>query len=369
MNVIYKTGTQILLLFLILSAASCSKVNYPYQYENPASLDDGWETIHLDSLDVDTSGIYQLFNQLNEGGHKVHSILLVKDGKLIIEEYYGKYNVYKNHDLRSVTKSVRSILMGIAIDEGFIDSIDDPITKYIQYPVPQKNLDPRKEKITIRHLMTMSSGLDCNDWDPDSRGQEDRIYRQKDWLQYFLNLPMINDPGTISNYCSVGTILAAEVISHASGMAFDDFADQYLFNLLGIENVSWGHTSNREVSASAKRLYMTPRDMAKIGQLILNKGMWNGQQVVSEDWVEESTSRITKITGMDYGYLWWSVPLQVDGDLYMLTAATGNGGQYIFVLPELQMVAAFTGGAYNSQDDKLPFAIMSKVFIKAFKNQ
>ena len=95
-------------------------------------------------------------------------------------------------------------------------------------------------------------------------------------------------------------------------MAFDDFADQYLFNPLGIENVSWGRTSNREVSASAKRLYMTPRDMAKIGQLILNKGKWNGQQVVSEDWVEESTSRITKITGMDYGYLWWSVPLQVD---------------------------------------------------------
>jgi CubicO group peptidase (beta-lactamase class C family) len=353
---------------MILFTAACSKVHYPYQYTEPAFLDDGWETMHMDSLNVDTPAFYQLFNQLNEGGHMVHSILLVKDKKLIVEEYFGKYSTYKQHDLRSVSKSIRSILMGIAIDKGFVDSLDDPFSKYVREPVPQKNLDPRKKEISIRHLLTMSPGLDCNDWDKNSRGQEDRIYRQKDWLQYFLNLPMVSDPGTVSNYCSVGTILAAEVISQASGMAFDDFADQYLFNPLGIENVSWGHTSNKEVSASAKRLYMTPRDMAKIGQLILNKGKWNGQQVVSEDWVEESTSRITKITGMDYGYLWWSVPLQVDGELFMLTAATGNGGQYIFVLPELQMVAIFTGGAYNSQDDKLPFAIMSKVFIQTFKD-
>jgi CubicO group peptidase (beta-lactamase class C family) len=357
---------QILLIGFLLFTGSMSFAQAAWQYTEPASLNDGWATAHLKTLEVDTSRIYQLFNQLQGSNHKVHSMILVKDGRLIIEEYFDGYDSEKQHDLRSVTKSITSVLMGIAIDKGFVDSLDDPYTKYIRNPAPRNNRDSRKEQITIRHLMTMSTGLDCNDWDSDSRGQEDRVYQQRDWLQYFLDLPMLHDPGTVPNYCTMGQVLATEIISRASGMPIDEFAGQFLFGPLGIEHTGWGHTSRGQVIPSAKRLYMTPRDMAKIGLLIQNNGSWMGMQIVSETWVQESTSAITNIGGMDYGLLWWNVPVTVKNETVVMKAATGNGGQYIFIVPALNLVAVFTGGAYNSQDDKLPFAVMRDIVLYTF---
>lgn len=340
-----------------------------YSYSQPKELEDGWKTNSLQSQNVDTTRIYQLFSQVKNGENKMHSILLLKNGKIVIEEYFNDHSADKQHDLRSATKSIRSILLGIAIDKGFIDNVNDPISKYLKSPVPNKNLDERKDKITIKHLLTMSTGLDCNDWDKKSKGQEDKIYRKKDWLQYTLDLPMVNEPGTVSNYCSMGAVLIAEIISQASEMTVDEFAEQYLFNPLGITNVSWNHTSNKDVIPSGKRLYMTSRDMAKIGQLMLNNGKWNEKQIVSEKWTEESTTSETKITGIDYGYLWWNIPFKTKEKMVVAKVATGNGGQYIMVLPDLDIVAVFTGGAYNSKEDKLPFAIMNDVFLPTFTNE
>lgn len=337
-----------------------------YTYSQPKTLDDGWKTNNLKSQNVNTTRIYKLFNQLKSRKNKIHSVLLVKDNQLIIEEYFKGYSVNKQHDMRSVTKSISSILMGIAIDKGFIESIDDPFSKYLKNLQPRKNLDDRKKKIAIRHLLTMSSGLDCNDWDKKSKGREDRIFKKKNWLQHFVDLPMINDPGKVSTYCTMGQTLARQIIVKQSGLTVDKFASKYLFDPLGITNFSLGHTSKKEVLSSGKRLYMTPRDMAKIGQLMLNKGKWNGKQIVSEQWIEESTSAKTKITNLDYGYLWWNLPFSINGKKIKIIAATGNGGQYIMVYPELNMVAVFTGGAYNSQEDKLPFAIMKDIFLPTF---
>lgn len=355
----------ILTTFVLLINTFCYGQS-TYEYSQPKNLEDGWKTTNIESQNIDTRRIYQLFNQLKNGKNKLHSVLLIRNNQIIIEEYFNDHSGNMQHDLRSATKSIRSILLGIAIDKGFIDNVDDPISKYLKSPVPTKNLDERKDKITIRHLLTMSSGLDCNDWDKKSKGQEDKVYRKKDWLQYTLNLPMINEPGSVSNYCSMGVVLIAEIISQASGMTIDKFAEQYLFSPLGINNVSWGHTSNKEVIPSGKRLYMTSRDMAKIGQLMLNNGTWNEKQIVSEKWIEEATTPKTKITGIDYGYLWWSIPFKTKEKIIISKTATGNGGQYIIVLPELDIVAVFTGGAYNSQEDKLAFAIMTDIFLPTF---
>lgn len=355
------------LLSLILFVNIVLLAQNEYQYSPPELLDDGWETADLRAQQIDTSRIYQLFNQLLHGGHKLHSVLLATDGRLIIEEYFDDQTVNTRHDLRSATKSITSILMGIAIEEGFIEDIDDPFSKYIQDPTVKKNPDGRKDNITLRHLLSMSSGLDCNDWDTDSKGQEDKVYRKDDWLQYFLDLPLINEPGTVSSYCTMGQVLATEVISRASGMTIDAFAAQYLFNPLNITNVSWGHTSKEKgILPSAKRLYMTSRDMAKIGQLVLNKGKWNEKQLVSEEWLKESTSEKTTINGRGYGFLWWKIPFQLEEKIVTSIAATGNGGQYILIIPEMELVAVFTGGAYNSQEDKLPFAIMQDIFLHTF---
>ena len=358
------TSTTFILFISVLSYGQNT-----YTYSQPKELGDGWETTDLKSQNVDTARIYQLFTQLQGGENKVHSVLLVKDSQLIIEEYFNGHSADKQHDLRSATKSIVSILAGIAIEKGFIDSVDDPMSKYLKRPVPAKNLDERKAKITIRQLLTMSTGLDCNDWDMTSEGQEDKVYKKRDWIQYTLDLPMVNEPGAVSNYCSMSVVLIAEIISQASGMPIDQFAKDHLFNPLGISNVSWGHTANKEVIASGKRLYMTSRDMAKIGQLILNSGKWDEKQLVSEKWLEESTTPKTKITGADYGYLWWNIPFKEKEKITVAKVATGNGGQYIMVFPQLDMVAVFTGGAYNSQEDKLPFAIVSDIFLPTFTNE
>lgn len=359
-----RNSPALLFFILLLSAFSYGQNNYTYT--QPKALTDGWRTNNLISQKVDTASIYELFGQLRVKENKLHSVLLIKNKELIIEEYFNGHAQNKPHDLRSTTKSIRSILMGIAIDKGFIQSVNDPITKYLKHPVAAKNLDERKAQITIAHLLTMSSGLDCNDWDKKSKGQEDKVYKKKDWLQYTLDLPMINDPGEVSNYCSMGAILIAEIISQASGEPIDKFAEKYLFSPLGITNVNWGHTSDKEIIPSGKRLYMTSRDMAKIGQLMLNKGAWHTEQIVSEKWVAEATTSKTKITGLGYGYFWWTIPFQINGKEFISKTATGNGGQYIMIIPELDMVVVFTGGAYNSQEDKLPFAILQKVFLPTF---
>ncbi len=343
-----------------------SYAQVPYTYVQPKTLGDGWETTSLKAQGVDSTAIYNLFSQMHAGGNRIHSLLLVKNNQLLIEEYFNDYPSQEPHDLRSVTKSIISLLVGIAIDKGYIESVDDMVSKYLKNPVPVKNIDSRKENIMIKHLLMMSGGLDCNDWDAKSEGQEDKVYKKRDWLQYTLDLPMLHNPGEVSAYCTMGVVLLAELISQASGMPIDVFAETYLFRPLGITNLRWGHTSNKEVIPSAKRLYMTSRDMAKIGQLVLNNGTQDGEQIVSKQWIAASTATQTTITGMDYGYLWWQIPLQVKGKEIRSVAATGNGGQYIMIFPELDIVAVFTGGAYNSEEDKLPFVLMANALLPLF---
>ncbi len=355
------------LLSILINRNSICQQNY--SYTQPRALNDGWITQDIRSLNIDTLLIHRLFTKLRQEDHQIHSILLIRDNQLLIEEYYNDHDVNKLHDLRSTTKSIRALLMGIAIDKGFIKDVKDPIGKYLKHPVPTKNPDERKDQITIKHLLTMSSGLDCNDWDKSSKGQEDKVYKKKDWLQYTLDLPMINDPGSVSHYCSMGAILIAEIISQASGMTIEKFAQKYLFNELGITQVEWDHTANKKVIDSGKRLYMTPRDLAKIGLLVLDDGNWNGKQIIPADWVKEATTQKTQITGMDYGYFWWNIPFTLEEEKIISKTATGNGGQYIMVIPRLDMVAVFTGGAYNSQDDKLPFAIIRDIFLPTFRRQ
>ncbi|MEO1655421.1 MAG: serine hydrolase [Bacteroidota bacterium] len=310
--------------------------------------------------------VHRLFSQLKKSKTQIQSILLVKDNQLVLEEYFGGQSPSQPHDLRSTTKSIKSLLLGIALDKGFINSVKDPVLIYLKTAAPQKHLDERKEKISIEHLLTMSSGLDCNDWDKKSKGQEDRVYKKEDWIQYTLDLPMINDPGKVSHYCSMGSLLIAEIISQTSGLSIQEFAQKFLFDPLGIQNINWGHTSDKEVIPSGKRLYITSRDMAKIGQLVLNQGKWEGKQIVSQKWIQESTTPKTKITGIDYGYLWWNLPFSHQGKTLIAKTATGNGGQYIIVFPELEMVIVFTGEAYNSADDKIPFTIVQKIFLPTF---
>ena len=358
---------RIIVLFgLLLFQTSWGQQEYKYQV--PQQLEDGLQTADMRAFTRDTARIYELFRQLPGGDHEIKSILVLKNGQLMLERYIGLEHQNTQFDLRSATKSIRSLLIGIAIDKGFIESIDDPIQKYLGQLQPKKNLDYRKASITIRDLLTMSPGWDCNDRDKGSAGQEDRIYRKKDWLQYALDLPMINEPGEITNYCSIGTAMLMEILSRASEMPVDEFASKYLFEPLGISNYSWGHTSKKEVNPSAKRLYMTSRDMAKIGLLAMQNGQWDGRQIVSEEWIALSTTRHTDIDGSGYGFLWWMTAFPHNGKPLPGYAASGNGGQYIVVFPDQELICVFTGTAFNSDKAGVPLFIMRDVLIPTFAN-
>ncbi len=338
-----------------------------YSYARPETRADGWETRSLQEMGLDTILIDTLFTQLFQQKHKIHSTLVIKEGKIVVEEYFNGNTRESRYDIRSATKSVISLLVGIALDKGFIASVDDPMNIYLKDKVPEKNKSADKENISIRHLLTMSSGLECNDWNKKSRGQEDKVFRKRDWIQYTLDLPMVDSPGKTTSYCSMGTVLAAEIVSKASGFPIDVFAEKYLFQPLGITNVNWGHTTTgKPIVPSAKRLYMTSRDMAKIGQLVAKGGIWNGKTVISKEWIAKATMSQTKLSNLEYGFLWWKIPFSMNGKKIHGTVATGNGGQYIMIFEDWDLVVVFTGGAYNSEQDKVPFAITNNIFLPVF---
>lgn len=353
---------KLFLLLIILSPASLL-AQQPYEYHKPTVREDGWQVSTLKDEGIDLPLFEQFLTALSAQEHKMHSMLLVKNGKLVMEEYFNEFDHETRQDLRSVTKSVISLLVGIAIEKGNIASVDDPVSKYLYEFRSAANDDPGKQMITIENLLTMSSGMDCNDWDKKSAGQEDKLYKKKNWLDYMADLPMVRDPGSESYYCTGGVMVLTRILELTSGMDWRLQADEYLFKPMGITNVEYGHTSKKKMPSASHRLYMLPRDVAKLGQLILKWGQWERKQLIPASWIEQISFRKTQISGLDYSYLWWKLPFEKDGKKVDATCATGNGGQYILIFPEYDLVAVFTGGAYNSQEDKLPFAIVNKVIL------
>lgn len=352
-----------LFLPLLLFFSCFAQAQDRYEYHIPKATNDGWQVNAASTEGMDLALYEKLFTSLNAQEHKMHSMLIIKNSKLVMEEYFNGYDQEKHQDLRSVTKSVISLLVGIAIEKGNIQSIDDPVAMYLPEFKDSKDPSDSKGQITIRHLLTMSSGMDCNDWDPKSAGQEDKLYKKKRWLDHMAGLPMVNEPGTASYYCTGGVMLLARIVELYGGMSWRAQAMQYLFKPMGITDVKFGHTSKKSMPEASKRLYMRPRDVAKIGQLVLKRGEWEGKQLVPSSWIEEISFKKTQISGLDYSFLWWKLPFTKDDQKVDATCATGNGGQYILVFPEHNLVAVFTGGAYNSQEDKLPFAIVNKVIL------
>lgn len=336
-----------------------------YEYQTPVSRNDGWKTGSLLSQRIDTSYFNRFFDTLaTSETHGLHSFLVIKNDTLVLEKYFDSQQLTSSHDLRSTTKSITSLLVGIALDKGFISSIDDPVALYLKPYWPSAHKDSLKNTVTIRHLLTMSSGLDCNDADPGSPGNEDRMYETQDWISFMANLPAKRIPGDTSLYCTGGVILLGEIISQASGMRVDRFAERYLFKPLAIENARWNYFKNDEKVDTGGHLSLTPRDLCKIGQLILHRGKWGNHQVVSEKWINTATSERIRLEGkFAYGYLWWRHSFKVKEKNLDVVFARGNGGQFLFIFPALKLVAVFTGGNYNSPRAELPFKILDNVVL------
>lgn len=341
-------------IFLILMLSACAfsrplpvgqqEVDPGYRYRVPPIDRDGWQTQSLDAAGIRLQPLAALISRIRDKTFpRVYSVLLVKDGKLVFEEYFSGHHRFQADAMHSVSKSVTSILVGIAVDQGLID-VDDPVHAYFDDYHGLEWID-RPYPITIQNLLTMTHGTD---WDERSRPLSDpknsirAMTDGDDWLPFVLSHKLIEPPGTRFNYAGGMTVLLGEIVSRTSGMDLGGFAEQYLFHPMGIYIEGW-HRSPRGVVNCQGGLYLRPRDMAKIGQMMLDKGVWQGQRIVSEQWVEESLkTRVTAEIGWGYGYQWRTGQATIGDRLIDLFFASGRGGQHIIVVPEYRLVAVFT---------------------------
>ena len=342
---------------------------YEYTYQVPEEVNDGWETSSLHAEGVDSGAINELIRSiLNKRFKNIHSVLLVKNGKLILEEYFYGYERDTKHQLHSVSKSITSILVGIAIDQKKIPGIDEKVYEFFPEHTGTKWID-QKYDIALEHVLTMSAGID---WDEQSHRLTDRrndivamIYGD-DWLQYVLNKNQIEMPGKRFNYSGGLNILLGGIIKNSSDLYADKFAEKYLFGPLGISDYRWHRHPDGTINTQGG-LSLRPRDMAKIGYLFLKGGRWQGRQIVSRNWVNASTkAHISAYYGLGYGYQWYRGEAAVDRKVFETFFAWGRGGQFIFVIPEFDLVAVFTSRPYdNFYGVLLPLGIVPNYIIPA----
>jgi CubicO group peptidase (beta-lactamase class C family) len=314
-----------------------------YTYRIPVELDDGWQTSSLSKEGVTTERINELMQKILEGHGQVknvHSVLIVKNGKLALEEYF--YGTHRNHlhPIQSDTKSVTSILMGIAVEKGFIENINQPILDFFPEISPAK-LNADKRAITIEHLLMMAPGLQCRDSYRYNWQGIFEMRQSRDWIQFMLDLPMAETPGTRFEYCNGASFLLSAIIQKATGMKTLEFAEEHLFSYLGITDLRWP-ANPQGITIGWGEMQLKPRDMAKIGYMMLKGGIWKSKQIVSHNWVKESTRAHIEAGGYQYGYQWWRGKTIANNQVIDAFWAWGHGGQFIFVLPELDLVVVFT---------------------------
>jgi CubicO group peptidase (beta-lactamase class C family) len=334
-------------------------------YEVPELTDDGWKVSSASEVGIKETELTKLAKSLETNQYPgTDSFLVVKDGLLIQELYFNNFNRDKVHDLRSATKSITSALVGIAIDQGAIEGVNKPV--FPSFVNEYSDIDEwvdGKNDITIKHLLTMTSGLSCDDNNVFSPGNEDVMYGYRDWVKFILDLPLISEPGSKWAYCTGGVVSLGAMIEDSTGIQTENFASSYLFEPLGIRNYHWEFTPTGRVDTGG-HIHMTPRDMAKIGQLFLQKGLWNEQSLISKKWILESTSgQVTNGEGYFYGYLWWRALMN---DTHVFYYARGNGGQFITIIPHLELVVVSTGNNYGSNVSS-QFFNMLKIVVDAIQ--
>lgn len=302
----------------------------------------GWETATPEAHGFDSSRLADALLAIRDKGLPVHSIVLVRGGEMMLEAYFYPFDGSTVHQLQSVTKSVTTALIAIAADQGKL-SLDDTLVSFF----PDRtiaNRDARKDRITVRHLASMSSGLACAAED-DERTLQD-MKASQDWVQFALDLPMAAEPGTTFVYCSPGMHLLSAILHNATGKTELDFAREYLFEPLGITDTLWLADPQGDTRGWAD-LYLRAPDAAKIGYLWANGGVWDGRQVVSRQWVTDSVEvQMTASGGDDYGYGWW-LPRNTTTHEF---DAVGRGGQRIAVHPDLDLIIVLTAGGIEASD-------------------
>ena len=330
-------------------------------------------------VNIDTNTIKNLISNVKEDKFKnIHSLLIIKDNKLITEEYFGDFNKDRLQYTASVSKSFASVLLGIAIDKGFFgDDIHIVLNKSVAELFPEYSdiikKDNLKADLKLKHILSMSAGFE---WDehtlPYSDGRNDciRINNSDDPMKFLFERKLIHKPGVEFYYNGGLSLSISYLIEKYTKMSVVDFAEKYLFKPLDITNYEWTKVENGLVDTDGG-LHLKPIDQAKLGYLFLNKGVWKGKQIVSKEWIEISTKMHIKNNGMpNYGYQWWGGDFGVLNKTYSMYLASGHGGQKIVVIPEFNTVVVITQQVFNNQFQDINFiAIMSDFIIPSIENK
>ncbi len=334
----------------------------------PVARDDGWPvaSVNDDKL-IDRDALCRMADRLSSTAN-VHAVLVARGGKLVFERYfrgsdevpgriYGSQVVDVTfvadtlHNMKSVSKSVASLVLGIAIDRGLIGGVNEPIFSF--FPDFLDLRSPEKERIQLLHALTMSMGLKWVEATPDRNYDNDEVRMHMAWDPscYVLGLPVTAPAGQEFFYNTGALQLLSAIARKATGRPLDEYARETLFEPLGITGFEWSRVRGDTDAGGGLRL--RPRDMAKIGQLILSGGRWNDRQIVSKAWIETSTaSKIEATDGQSYGYLWWLGWSQLNGRKIRWIGALGRGGQSIRIVPDLDLVVAVTAGYYQDYSQK-----------------
>lgn len=340
--------TATILLFFMLACSvdlpvHATNIGSGYQSLNVER--DYWPTLEWQTADplefgFDVSYLDSMMDDIQYTPHNVHSVIIIKDGYIVWEEYpLDTYNPTRLHMLQSCTKSFTSTLIGIAIHEGFIDNVSQRMIDFF----PERtiaNLDSRKENITLYHMLTMTEGMYWTELDypyTDDRNTLKQMWDTTDAIQHILDQPMVRNPGDEWHYNSGMSVLLGVILEQATGQSVESFAEEYLFNKIGIEDYNWYSMPRSGVLHTDGGLHLSSRDMARLGYLMLNNGTWNGTEIVSPDFVFDATHSDVRISPqLNYGYQWWLYPE------FGFYAATGHYEQKIYVVPESDLVVVFT---------------------------
>ncbi len=322
----------------------------PYRYRAPAQPGVVLKTHNIDDDSPLAQHLSAMVNAIYSGEYPhVQSVLVYRNDALVFEEYFYEFDRDKLHQMRSATKTLIALLAGIAIDRGDIPSTAERVLPYFEEYANLKSTDQRKHAITINDLLTMRSGLDCNDWDDRSPGNESKMIYAEDWARFILDVPMTDEPGNKGSYCSGNVILMGRIIEKTTGMPLKQYVSEVLFGPLGIDGFEWDFHPDQTNSTNFAQAWLRPIDMMKIGVLISNNGRWNGEQLVSAQWIRTLTSPQSEISGTPYGFYYWLRYINTGEGKVQTPQVSGNGGQKIIQLNEGKTVIVMTGGNYNQQ--------------------
>lgn len=343
-------------------------VSPPYEYSIPTETGDGWQVASLANEGMDEELITTMMRGIYDGSFEgIDAIAIARNDKLVlaaqIRTTTGQFDGWtgntdpRRHILHSTSKSFTSALIGIAIDQGSIASTDVPFYDMFNYGA-YDNWDPRKAEMTLEDALTMRLGLEWDEWalpysDPnnDLRALQDN---NTDWSKALLDLPMTSDPGTVYTYNTAATIAIGQALENATGIPMADYANQYLFYPMQITEALWAR-SPTGLPIGGSGLYLSIRNMLKLGQLFINDGVWNDEQLISPSWITDSVNPRVDISSWSryfdgYGFQWWLGDFDHQGQPVEAWVTAGYGGQYSFCFPELDLVIAFSGHNYeNSQ--------------------